>query len=79
MIRFAFTVREIVQMGRSPHGDLDADVMAIDGSLSRTDTTVLSGRVFPTLSIGEQARGLARPCSGAGGSALAAGRTDRRA
>lgn len=56
IVQFAFTVREIVQMGRSPHGEPDADMTAVNDSISRTDTAMLSGRTFPSLSVGEQAR-----------------------
>jgi iron complex transport system ATP-binding protein len=56
IVQFAFTAREIVQMGRSPHGDPDADFVAVDRSISRTDTTMLADRIFPSLSVGEQAR-----------------------
>jgi iron complex transport system ATP-binding protein len=56
IVQFAFTAREIVQMGRSPHSDPDADFVAVDRSISRTDTTMLADRIFPSLSVGEQAR-----------------------
>jgi iron complex transport system ATP-binding protein len=56
IIQFGFTAREIVRMGRSPHGDMDDDVIAVERAIARTDATSLANRIFPTLSVGEQAR-----------------------
>ncbi len=56
VIQFSFTAREIIQMGRSPHGDMDDDVWAVEAAISRTDVAHLAERTFPTLSVGEQAR-----------------------
>lgn len=58
MLQFAFTVREVVEMGRNPHPSSsgDADRAIVDESLERTDTTALAGRTYPTLSGGEQQR-----------------------
>ena len=55
-VQFAFTAREIVEMGRSA---IDANVIdgnVIDRVLRATDSYDLQHRVFPTLSVGEQAR-----------------------
>ncbi len=54
IVQFAFTAREIVQMGRSPHGD--GDSLAVELALSQTDSAQLASQIFPTLSVGEQAR-----------------------
>ncbi len=56
IIQFPFTAREIVRMGRSPHGDMDDEVLAVEQAISRTDSSHIASRVFPTLSVGEQAR-----------------------
>jgi len=56
IIQFAFTAREVVQMGRSPHGELDDDLLAVEQAISQTDSSSLATRIFPTLSVGEQAR-----------------------
>ncbi len=57
-ISFPFTVREIVQMGRSPYGDgmRRSDNEIIDSVLEAVDANYLSDRIFPTLSGGEQQR-----------------------
>lgn len=56
-----FTVAAVVEMGRHPHrSDPDAsrerDEYAIASAMARTDTLHLAGRVFATLSGGEQTR-----------------------
>lgn len=52
-----FAVREVVQLGRRPHGDLrDGGLAIVDQALRRTDTTPLADRTFRDLSTGEQAR-----------------------
>jgi iron complex transport system ATP-binding protein len=56
-----FTAYEVVAMGRHPHrrsqgNTSSADVAAIDDAMKRTATTSFAGRVFSTLSGGEQAR-----------------------
>ena len=56
-----FTVLAVVEMGRHPHrtGDdasLDSDRAAIRSAMDRTDTLHLAGRIFATLSGGEQTR-----------------------
>ncbi|MGD9712305.1 MAG: heme ABC transporter ATP-binding protein [Thermomicrobiales bacterium] len=56
LVQFAFTVREIVQMGRSPHAGFDDTSLAVEHALSQTDVSLLASRIFPTLSVGEQAR-----------------------
>jgi iron complex transport system ATP-binding protein len=56
IVQFAFTAREIVEMGRSPHGQTDDHDAAVDRAIARTDVTQIAGRIFPTLSVGEQAR-----------------------
>lgn len=56
IIQFSFTAREIINMGRSPHGDMNSDGLAIEAAIARTDTRHLADRTFPTLSVGEQAR-----------------------
>ncbi|MBX3069504.1 MAG: heme ABC transporter ATP-binding protein [Thermomicrobiales bacterium] len=56
IIQFSFTAREIVRMGRSPHGDMDDEILAIEHAISQTDSSHLAHRIFPTLSVGEQAR-----------------------
>lgn len=56
VVQFAFTAREIVEMGRSA---IDPDVIdraAVDRALQATDAYELQHRVFPTLSVGEQSR-----------------------
>ncbi len=56
VVQFAFTAREIVEMGRAA---IDRDVIdrtAVDRALQETDAYDLQHRIFPTLSVGEQAR-----------------------
>jgi iron complex transport system ATP-binding protein len=54
VLQFAFTAREVVAMGRSPHRDDAAG--PVERALRRTETAELAPRSFPTLSGGEQAR-----------------------
>lgn len=54
VIQFAFTAREVVEMGRLPGRDGDETI--VDRSLARTDTSHVAGQVYPSLSIGEQSR-----------------------
>ena len=58
-ISFPFTVREVVEMGRSPWigtaSELD-DPMVIRGALRMTDTTDLESRAYTSLSGGERGR-----------------------
>jgi len=56
-----FTARSVVQMGRHPHrsdvgASLDRDEKAIRSAMEKTDTVHLAGRIFATLSGGEQTR-----------------------
>lgn len=69
----AMDVRNVVALGRFAHQGLlarlsDADRVAVDAALVRTDAAHLAGRLFTQLSVGEQQRVLlARAlCSGAG-------------
>jgi iron complex transport system ATP-binding protein len=54
VLQFAFTAREVVEMGRGER-KIDDDAI-ITESLTRTDMLHLAGRTFPSLSGGEQAR-----------------------
>ena len=56
---FAFTAREVVELGRYPHRGRSArrqDRRAVDAALEQADMTALAGRDFTTLSGGEQQR-----------------------
>ncbi len=58
---FAFTVREVVAMGRHPHQQRfqrkrATDRHCIEGALERADITHLSGRIVTELSGGERQR-----------------------
>ena len=56
-LQFAFTVREVVAMGRSPHDD-DAQSRRthVDRALNLTEMMPLADRIYPSLSGGERAR-----------------------
>lgn len=55
ILQFAFTAREVVEMGRGPRrGDDDETVVA--ASLAKTESSHVADRIFPSLSGGEQAR-----------------------
>lgn len=55
IVQFAFTAREVVDMGRGPRrGQDDPEVIA--SSLARTESTHIAERVYPSLSGGEQSR-----------------------
>jgi len=59
MLQFAFTVREVVEMGRGARNrrqTRDEDEAVIRRAMERTETDTLQERTFPTLSGGEQAR-----------------------
>lgn len=65
LLAFAFTVEEVVMMGRYPHSlnrgrtgqsQLTDDQAIVQQSMQKTETTHLSERLYPTLSGGEQAR-----------------------
>lgn len=51
---FAFTVREVVALGRYAAAD-DTDAI-VAAALAATDTTALAERIYPTLSGGERSR-----------------------
>jgi iron complex transport system ATP-binding protein len=55
VLPFAFTVREVVEMGRFARRGED-DPAAIDRALTATEAVHLADQVFSTLSLGEQAR-----------------------
>lgn len=55
-VQFAFTAREIVEMGRSAIDPDRIDQSVIDRVLRATEATDLQHRIFPTLSVGEQTR-----------------------
>ena len=65
---FSFTVREVVEMGRSPWRKTPAerdDWDVVSEAMAETDTTHLENRSVPTLSGGERARtALARVFAG---------------
>lgn len=57
LLQFAFTVREVVEMGRSPHDDTrDEREAIVDEALAATEMTPFESRVYPSLSGGEKAR-----------------------
>jgi iron complex transport system ATP-binding protein len=57
LLQFAFTVREVVEMGRSPHDDTADELrFQVDHALERTEMTQFASRVYPSLSGGEKAR-----------------------
>lgn len=58
-LQFAFTAREVVEMGRgarSTRAERERDEEVIASAMQRTETDTLAARTFPTLSGGEQAR-----------------------
>ncbi len=55
-VQFAFTAREIVEMGRAAIDHDLVDRAVVDRVLRETDVYDLQHRIFPTLSVGEQAR-----------------------
>jgi len=56
-VRFAFSVREVVAMGRLPHApDPHRDTQIVEHALAAADITHLSERDVQTLSGGESAR-----------------------
>jgi iron complex transport system ATP-binding protein len=57
LLQFAFTVREVVEMGRTPHDDTADELRAnVDRALERTEMIPFADRVYPSLSGGEKAR-----------------------
>jgi iron complex transport system ATP-binding protein len=60
-VQFAYTVRQIVEMGRLPYGDIWGslrrdDRAAVERALETTDTAQLADRVYNELSGGERQR-----------------------
>jgi iron complex transport system ATP-binding protein len=60
-VPFQFTVREVVEQGRTPYlgflrGPMSEDRMAVDRALELTDLTNLQRRIFNELSGGERQR-----------------------
>lgn len=56
---FAFTAREVVELGRSPHrghGSAQLDEAAVSAAMAMTGTAALASRAWPTLSGGERQR-----------------------
>lgn len=58
LLAFSFTSEEVVMMGRYPHRSRNGmnDEVIVTESMQRTETESLRGRIYPTLSGGEQAR-----------------------
>jgi len=57
ILQFAFTAKEVVEMGRSPQrGRTGTDELVVLESLRRTEVAHLAQRTFPSLSGGEQTR-----------------------
>jgi iron complex transport system ATP-binding protein len=60
-VPFQFTVREVVEQGRTPYlgflrGPMSEDRMAVDRALDLADVTTLQNRIFNELSGGERQR-----------------------
>ena len=55
-VSFAFTVQEVVDMGRAPWDASDDDARIIADAIARADVAHLARRPFPALSGGEKAR-----------------------
>lgn len=56
LVEFAFTAREIVEMGRTARRRAGNHEAVVTRSMARTDSFVFERRIFPSLSGGEQAR-----------------------
>jgi iron complex transport system ATP-binding protein len=56
VIQFAFTVREVVAMGRSARANPLEDEQVVSRMLEMVDALQLGSRIYPSLSVGEQAR-----------------------
>ena len=58
VLQFAFTVREVVAMGRHPHrrNGSERDGEAVESAMRWTETLDLRRRTYPTLSGGERGR-----------------------
>ncbi len=55
VLQFAFSVREVVEMGRGVRRLDDSDEI-VTASLRKTDSMEIADRIYPSLSGGEQAR-----------------------
>ena len=80
-VPFQFTVREVVEQGRTPYlgflrGPMSEDRVAVDRALELADLTNLQRRIFNELSGGERQRVKIALGSRAATEAAAAGRTD---
>lgn len=57
LLQFAFRCLDVVMMGRYPHDETESEARARAlRVMAETDTEHLAGRLYPTLSGGEQAR-----------------------
>jgi len=59
VLQFAFTVSQVVEMGRAPYRDTDSPADAAEAiaeALAATELTHLAARAYPTLSGGERRR-----------------------
>jgi iron complex transport system ATP-binding protein len=56
LVEFAFTAREIVEMGRTAHRRSGNDDAVVTRAMTKTDALRFQHRIFPSLSGGEQAR-----------------------
>lgn len=56
ILQFAFSVAEVVAMGRHPHGESEHDHDLLREVMTRADVLRFAERRYPTLSGGEQAR-----------------------
>src|SRR6185503_17432586 len=55
LLQFAFTVREVVEMGRTPHDDTADELREhVQRALERTEMVPFADRVYPSLSGGEK-------------------------
>lgn len=55
-LEFGFLVEEVVQLGRAPHAPRSADAAVVWTAMRRVGVDHLAGRLYPTLSGGEQQR-----------------------
>ncbi len=59
ILQFAFSAREVVEMGRAPHRERRGSRVAeriVVAAMERTETRSLESRSYPTMSGGEQGR-----------------------
>ena len=82
-IRFPFTAREVVMMGRHPHirrwrSPTETDFEAVEHAMKSVQVMHLADRVYPTLSGGEQRAGLPRARPGPRRTGDPVGRTHQR-